>query len=253
MWTGEIQFSALLERGRWKVEFFSGDSAMETKAGFELSPLSELVNERRETLEPQAMPNEELNYIGLENVQPVTGDLIDFKPKAGREILSRSKAFRCGDVLYGRLRPYLNKVYLAEPPIEYGVCSNEFFVLTPRPDRVLPHYLRCILSSRYVQRHVGRWQTGSALPRLQLSDLLSIEVPVPDIATQRKYEAFLMHENHRRRKLAAEVAALPSKILDTVLSAIESGCAPEPFTSESQRSDTNIPDAQMSLASECME
>ena len=223
MWIGTASLKQLHSRSCWKVEFFCETTHDPSSAAFPFVKLETLVAERKEMLDPQARPNELLNYIGLENVESITGNLIDFKPRYGKEIRSRSKVFYAGDILYGRLRPYLNKVFLPEEPLANGICSGEFYVLVPNRKKVLPHFLRALLTSSYVQQFAARWQTGSALPRLQLHDLLSIEVPLPPIEAQGAFENFLMAQTLYQRRLAAELTNLPQRILSTLTMALETG------------------------------
>lgn len=226
MWIGAASIAEFQQKSCWKVEFFCQEETNVSSSVFQLVSLQEIVTERKETLNPQANPDKLFNYLGLENIQSLTGDLIDFHPKFGREIRSRSKIFHDGDILYGRLRPYLNKVYLAEEPASIGICSGEFYVLTPDLDKVLPNFLRATLASQYIQQCVQKLQTGSALPRLQLQDLLEIELPLPPIEIQQDYEEFLIHNNLYRRKLSIELSELPQKIIDTVVHALEYGGKP---------------------------
>jgi restriction endonuclease S subunit len=226
MWTGEADLDALHKRTSWKVEFFCGELLPHAVAAFPLCAIGDIVKERKETLDPQAQPDALVNYLGLENVQSTTGSLVDFAPRYGKEIKSRSKVFRPGDILYGRLRPYLNKVYVADGSVDSGICSTEFLVLTPDTRRVLPHFLRGLLSSGFVHQVVSRLQTGSALPRLQLDDLLSIEVPLPPLEQQQAYEAFLIAQAAYQRKLAEELAELPQRTLSTLMRSLETGEPP---------------------------
>jgi restriction endonuclease S subunit len=235
MWSATVPFAQLQKRARWKVEFFCGDSLSKPETAYESLPLRELFEERRESLDPQAYPDHMFNYLGLEHVQSLTGDLLDFRPRAGREILSRCKVFRKGDVLYGRLRPYLNKVFLACREVSEGICSGEFYVLTPERTMVLPDFARTILASKYVQRVVGGLLTGSALPRLQLQDLLAVEVPVPPIARQRLIEEFIVREEKLRRELAAKLADWPSATIEAVVSSLESGKKPTKLLRQHKR------------------
>ena len=189
-------------------------------------PLAQLVDERQESLDPQEYPDFRFNYIGLEHVERTTGDLVGFEPKRGNEVRSKSKVFREGDLLYGRLRPYLNKVYLASGNVANGICSGEFYVLTPRTDKVQPLLLRSLLASRYVHPHVAALQTGSALPRLELEDLLEIEVPLPPRKDQVVYYSFLREQDVHRRKLVTELVGLPEDVLEALADAIEGGLSP---------------------------
>src|SRR3989442_13158460 len=103
MWVGNVQLSEINRRARWKVEFFTEDTGTSVTTNLAMLPIRALVDERAETIDPQLHPEHMFGYIGLENVESLTGDLSTFIPKAGSDILSRSKVFRSGDVLYGRL------------------------------------------------------------------------------------------------------------------------------------------------------
>lgn len=227
MVTKVVLFSELAAQRRWKVEFFCSDASGSKCTAYPLVVLGDLLNERRETLDPQQYPSHVFNYLGLEHVQPLTGDLTEgYEPRAGRAVLSRSKIFYKGDILYGRLRPSLNKVFVADESISEGICSAEFYVLVPDAKRVLPHFTRALLASRYVQDVVKGMTTGSALPRLQLGDLLEIEVPLPPLDVQEDYESKLIVLGATRRKLTAELLEGPAAESDALVNALEAGTPP---------------------------
>lgn len=220
MWTGSVKFSHLMARGRWKVEFFTPPSAnLATADG--LVPIGELVTERRETVDPLQLTQPEVNYIGLEHIISYTGELTAFQPRPPSTIKSRSKVFQENDVLFGRLRPNLNKVWVADGSVAPGICSTEFFVLVPDVSRVLPMVLRYLLSSHYVTRHAERLQTGTALPRMNLDDLLAIEVPLPDIDGQQILEAELRSQFQKLTALRRQLNSFPREIQDRFLASIE--------------------------------
>jgi restriction endonuclease S subunit len=160
--------------------------------------------------------------LGLEHIQSFTGELVGFSPRPAASIKSRSKVFRAGDVLYGRLRPYLNKVWLVRGEVSEGICSTEFLVLIPNTDLIRAAVLRYLLSSHYVQRHAMRLQTGTALPRMNLDDLLDIEVPVPDLETQKRLEKRLLSDFDKLVALRAQLEEMPKRILEELLQEIES-------------------------------
>jgi hypothetical protein len=230
MWTGTVAFAQLRQRGRWKVEFFCNEGTSRVATAYESVLLREIFEERRETIDPQAYSEHVFNYLGLEHVESVTGDLVDFQPRLGKKVLSRSKIFRMGDILYGRLRPNLNKVFLATEQVTEGICSGEFYVLMPDNRRILPHFARAVLASKYVQDYVVGLITGSALPRLQIEDLLAIEIPLPPVKTQRGFEEFLVKGAKRRRKLAQDLSGFTESMLESVVNALESGVEPTTIT-----------------------
>jgi hypothetical protein len=225
MWSSTVKFDALTERGRWKVEFFcspdSGDDRPDVKG---LIPIRKLVRERKESVDPMTLGGSVVNYIGLEHIQSMTGELVDyFEPRTAKEVKSRSRVFKEGDVLFGRLRPNLNKVMVAQGKASEGICSTEILVLIPDKAVILPMVLRYLLSSHYIQRHALRLQTGTALPRMSLQDLLDIEVPVPPIKVQKQLEAQLQQQFEELMTLRARVQKLPGTILHDFLQLAESG------------------------------
>lgn len=114
------------------------------------------------------------NYVGLANVERDTGELVetfDEDPPTGQVF-----KFRAGDVLFGKLRPYLNKVHLAD---ESGVCSPEFFVLRPHDD-VRAEYLAAILRSKLTTTQTRHMSGGNTHPRLTPADMHAMFIPVPE-------------------------------------------------------------------------
>lgn len=117
-------------------------------------------------------------YIGLANVERDTGELV-----AGMEEDLPEGAclrFQPGDVLFAKLRPYLNKVHLAE---RKGVCSPEFFVLRPRSG-IRPEYLAAMLRSDFVLAQTRHMAGGNTHPRLTTSDVHEMYIPLPEQAVQ---------------------------------------------------------------------
>jgi hypothetical protein len=224
MITRVVPFTALVAQARWKVEFFVSEHAGAKSTAYPLVRLKDVLANRREFLDPQKFPDHLFHYLGLEHVQPLTGDLTDgYQPGRGRAVLSRCKVFRRGDILYGRLRPSLNKVFVADGMISEGICSGEFYVLTPATRAILPHFARALLASRYVQDVVRTMTSGSALPRLGLDDLLEIEIPLPPLPVQREYEASLIARNAERQRLTAELRDGPAADLEALVAALEEG------------------------------
>lgn len=219
-----MPFSSLMERNRWKVEFFCDPATLDVPPSvFEMRPLRDLVKERRGAMDPAEEGERLVNYLSLEHVQSLTGQLLNFQARPGRSIKSRSKLFHRDDVLYGRLRPNLNKVYHAVDPVADGICSGEFYVLIPDRQLVNPVVLRYLLGSEYVHRHAARFLVGAALPRIGLDDLLGVEVPVPPLDVQEKYAQDLTAHFMRLVTLTRELDTMPQQIAASFLVALEEG------------------------------
>jgi type I restriction enzyme, S subunit len=134
-------------------------------------PLTELADFVRDLI---AAPSEGDFYVGLANVERDTGELVS----ATEEALPTGACVRFmkGDVLYGKLRPYLNKVHQAE---REGIASPEFLVLRPKPD-VRAEYLAAILRSPIVLAQTRHMTAGNTHPRLTGNDVQSMVLPKPD-------------------------------------------------------------------------
>jgi len=155
-----------------------------------------------------------LPYIGLEHVERDSHRLKGHG-NAG-QTTSYKTVFRMGDVLYGRLRPNLNKVVVA--PFD-GICSTDILVL--RPTSLLDaRYLLLVLSTRHFLDYAERQAKGINLPRLSIEALLEYIAPIPPIAEQRRIldnlevRAAALHAVEERLVSTTRlVDALPAKIM----------------------------------------
>lgn len=139
-------------------------------------------------------------YLGLANVQPCTGERIDSTEEDGK---GNCFEYRKDDVLFARLRPYLNKVYRAEAN---GICSTEFHVIRIHKDAhgrpiILPDYLGSVLRSRIVLAQTRHMMTGNTHPRLANEDVVNLVVPIPDIEVQQDIAGEVVRRREKARSL----------------------------------------------------
>lgn len=232
---------------RWNASFFITETAAyRAYDGFRMVTLGELCNERREFLLPCDYPERKFNYVGLENISQTTRMLVGFAPKAGGEVKSRSKVFFEGDILYGRLRPSLNKCLLVDGTLSEGICSTEIVVLVANEDLVVPEYLCELLVTSEVSRRVQCLVAGAALPRVQPKDLLGIEVPIPDRDAQDEVVSEvisardeLVQHMRRARELPAEIG---SAFSDYAFRGAKFAISPAPADGQPNW-DNHLPDA----------
>lgn len=172
------------------------------KEGWRWVKLGEVVEQRRQQVKPSDLDGP-LNYIGLEHIEPHTGRLASFEPTEAEKLKSTKAVFKKGDLLYGKLRPYLNKVWLAEFD---GISSTDIIALAPMADRAMGRFLGYILRSSPILREVKDRMTGTRMPRIRPQQLLGIGIPLPPLETQRRIveeiEAF--EEEARRIQKAQE-------------------------------------------------
>lgn len=125
---------------------------------------------------PEALP-----YVGMEHIDPGTPWVS--RTATAREVSSVVGLFGPGDVLFGRLRPYLRKVALADFP---GCASTEILILRAKKEMCLPAYLQLLASSDGCIDHAVAASAGSRMPRTKVADLGSFEVSLPSLAEQRR-------------------------------------------------------------------
>ena len=123
--------------------------------------------------------------LDLEDIDGGAGKVIATATFADRRSLSTKASFEKGDVLYGKLRPYLNKVVIADRP---GFCTTEIIPLRPQ-NFVAAGYLRLFLRSPHFLRYAAAKNYGMKMPRLGTQDLESAAVPLPPHGEQQRIVA----------------------------------------------------------------
>lgn len=206
-----IPITGLIEMGKWRADLHVHLDSEITSERFNLIPLSEVVTESKVAKDPREVIPGGFYYVGLEQVEPITGEPQEVSIVTCEQVRSRSKVFERGDILYGRLRPYLRKALYVEPPFTNGLCSTEFVVLKAEPEFILPLFLRELLVSDTVTELVTRMQSGAALPRVSSKDLLSIRIPVPPLSFQKECVSKIEHSRNKRRELLLKVNALSAE------------------------------------------
>ena len=149
-------------------------------ASWDLRPLGEVVKPTRPRIKPSEKPD--LPFIGMENIEAHTMKLLG-TVSAGT-MKSSAVHFQPDDVLYGRLRPYLNKVY--RPDFE-GLCSAEFIVF-PKAESISSRYLQYFLNSSSFVSYTSHLNAGDR-PRVDFEQLSPYPFPVAPYEEQRRIVA----------------------------------------------------------------
>lgn len=132
--------------------------------------LGELVKPRKEKATPSEYPDRP--FIGLEHIEAHTMRLIG--SVLASDMRSTAKRFYSGDVLYSRLRPYLNKVWCADRD---GLCSSEFIVI-PGNEMIDSHFLCYRLNSHDFVSFASQLNTGDR-PRVDFDQISSFQIWFP--------------------------------------------------------------------------
>ena len=127
-------------------------------------------------------------YVGLKHVESWTGRLL-LEPQPER-VDGVMLSFRAGEVLLGKLRPYLAKV--ARPDFD-GVCTSEILVLRPMP-RCLQGYIMYFLLNESQVLWLNSLTYGAKMPRVSPEQVGNSLVTLPSVPEQHAIAAFLDRE-----------------------------------------------------------
>lgn len=148
-----------------------------------------------------------INYIGLENIESNTGNISGKISSNYSEIKSTKNCFIENDVLYGKLRPNLNKVYLAK---EAGICSTDIYVLRFKSHELARIYTY-VLRNKAFNEAVLKTVSGQQLPRTSWTAMSQIMVPI--FSETQKDDLLVEIKKAEQKIMAAQavIAAAPAQ------------------------------------------
>ena len=154
-------------------------------------------------------PDDVIWHLTLDQIESNTGNVINKKVAPASEAGTSSYVFDDGNVLYSKLRPYLNKVIC---PSEPGMATTELIPLRPRPGlldrRLLTYYLRSTHFLTFANVAVA----GVKMPRIIMQKFWEHQVPLPPLSEQQRIVEILDQADALRKK-RAEADAKAARIL----------------------------------------
>ena len=143
---------------------------------------SEIAQRRKEKYSPDS--GVEYPCIELEHIEQGTGRLLGSVSSTTQS--SIKTVARSGDVLFGKLRPYLRKFAFAEQDI---VCSSEIWAFVPS-EYVIPKYLYYLVQTEHFLR-VANISSGTKMPRAEWANIEKEPFDIPCILIQEKIVSIL--------------------------------------------------------------
>ncbi|MBB1363115.1 restriction endonuclease subunit S [Shewanella sp. SR44-4] len=127
--------------------------------------------------------NSETWILELEDIEKDSSKILQRVSFGERQPKSSKNAFTAGDVLYGKLRPYLNKMIVAP---EDGICTSEIVPLSPPVGLLDNRYLFYWLKGRIFGDYVNAVSYGVNMPRLGTKDGLIAPMVLAPLAEQKR-------------------------------------------------------------------
>jgi len=133
----------------------------------------------------------EATFVGLEHIEPNSGRRIGSLSIDLGSLTGRKPTFRRGQIVYGYLRPYLNKVWVAEFD---GYSSVDQFAFDVRPDLADTEYIAAFMRSDTFLRRSSVVTTTGQLPRIGTAQIAAVPIELPPLDVQRRITADLAEE-----------------------------------------------------------
>ncbi len=174
---------------------------------------SDLVSLSKSKIDPKNSSEEK--YIGLEHIEQETSRLIGVG--SSLDTTSIKSSFKKGDILFGKLRPYLRKYWKAEFD---GVCTTEIFVFEPKDKEDADFILQIVQSEGFIE-HSNSKSFGTKMPRTDWKIVSTFKVP--DFSTEEKRKiGIILSEIDRKnlihRKLKEKLILLKKGLMSDLLS-----------------------------------
>lgn len=156
------------------------------------------------------LPGPPRNTVGLESIASGLGRLTD---KPWLDSSEPGNLYCAGEILYGKLRPYLAKIWLAD---RSGNYIGDFIRMLPA-NNFRPHFLKyTLLASQFTQAATVA-ATGTKMPRTEWASLKDLTIPCPPVDLQETIATYLDHETAEIDRFITDTSRLQHLVEERVL------------------------------------
>jgi len=175
--------------------------------------LGDVVNLRKEQVIPNASQK---IFVGLEHID--SGEVKLKRYGEVSEVKSLKNVFYPNDILYGKLRPYLDKAVLSD---RFGICSTDILVLTPK-ENVEPHFLIQIFHLPNFLNFAVSTTSGTNHPRTSWNAIKQYKFYLPPLPDQREI-AKILQTVDQKIEIEQKKKALYEELFKTMLNKLMTG------------------------------
>ncbi len=160
------------------------------ESDWDMIELGEIFSNITKQIVPAEIDRNNINYIWLANIESSSGRIVWKIMCNPKDIKSNKLIFKRNDILYGKLRPNLNKVYYAN--IDW-ISSTDILVLRWN-NKVVSKMYSYIFLSIWFNAEVLKWLKWAQLPRIWYNHFKNIKIPLPDLEVQKEIVARIEEE-----------------------------------------------------------
>ena len=179
--------------------------------------MGDILNLRKEIVHPYDNPKGQAVFVGLEHVEANTGVRVGSVDIEMSKLTGRKPKFYKGDIVYGYLRPYLNKVWIAEFD---GLCSVDQYVYSIDDSKADIDFVAWFMRSPVYLERAPINTTPGQLPRIRTEEVASVLINLPPLEEQKRISLQISEQHNTVNKLMAslesqlaEINELPSALL----------------------------------------
>ncbi len=192
-------------------EVFEGPEAKRWKP----RRLGDLLERHNEIIHPGDRAEGQATFVGLEHIEPNTSRRLGSLEIDLGNLTGRKPTFRRGHIVYGYLRPYLNKVWIAE----FDGCSSvDQFAFQVRSEIADSEFVASFMRSNTFLRRSAIVTTTGQLPRISVDEIAAVEIELPPTLDEQRAVAARLKRRvesaddvlTRCREVLATIDALPS-------------------------------------------
>ena len=162
--------------------------------------------------------------VGLENIESYSGLYIPTESLYEGDGINAKE----GDIVYGKLRPYLAKVWIADRPCN---AVGDFFVYRCNKDCILNQYAKWLMLSDGFTKICSASTYGAKMPRVSSDFIASLSIPLPPLVEQEKIVSYLEDKTSKIDAYVAdkekEIELLQELKQKTIADAVTKGLNPD--------------------------
>jgi restriction endonuclease S subunit len=179
--------------------------------------LGDILYLRKEVIHPYNKPKGPAVFVGLEHIESNTGIRIGSVDVEMSKLTGRKPKFYKGDIVYGYLRPYLNKVWIAEFD---GLCSVDQYIYKVDDKKANTNFVAWFMRSPVYLERAPIDTTPGQLPRIRTEEVASVEINLPSLEEQKRISLQISEKLGGAKNIVdtlesqlAEINHLPASLL----------------------------------------
>jgi len=211
-----LHFVDFKNTNRWDSLYLLG-KIPSLKSKYKLIKFSEIIkyfntdkNNKSIRIDSCKFPEVKFRYIGMEHIEKDSGNLLEMPLVNGKEIKSQTIRVPKDYLIFGKLRPYLNKYWINNFDFDNIICSSEFFVFDI-DIKVNKLFFKYVLASKIIQSQISDKTSGARMPRINESIFFNLQIPLPPKHIQDEIEVSISRIKNQIKAIRNKAEELKAK------------------------------------------